>query len=175
MNEIGIRQAPYSSRAAIIAHYSLPSSPWRYLITELLMKTVTLLLLSLLLASCARHTNSAENRLSDTAKRQQAYADDLANEYVDCIDGINERTAVEKYAEKHTRRNAVMESCHQEATSFTIVQEQAYDNACRVSGKAMTTCESEAVSKAKRDTEKLLQEASQHIDRTSAAHRSYAE
>lgn len=141
------------------------------------MKIATLPLLALLMAGCTatHHTDSAQSRFADTAERQQASADDLANDYVDCIEGINDRTAIEKYAGNHTRRDAVMESCNEAANRFTIVQEQAYDNACRASGKSVTACDNEAVSKAKRDTDKLLLEARQHIDKTSAAHRAYAE
>lgn len=138
------------------------------------MKAFALLFIPLLLASCATHTpGSAQERLTDTSRHQQAAADDLASEYLSCIKSIDSKTAVENYADKHTRRDVVLESCREEATRFTIVQEQAYGNACLAAGKNSTNCDSEAVNRARRDTDKLQREASERIDRTTAARRSY--
>ena len=137
------------------------------------MKT-TLLMITVLMAGCAsHHTDSVNAKFADTAKRQQASADSLTDDYVDCIDDINHKTAVENYTNKNTRREVVLESCREEATRFTILQEQAYDNACRASGKDATSCDNQAVSKAKRDTDALLQKARKRIDQTSAARRAY--
>jgi hypothetical protein len=139
-------------------------------------QTALILCATLLLVGCAtRHADTAQGRQAETAERQQTSADALANDYVDCISNINDSTAVEKYAGSNTRRDAVMESCREEATRFTIVQEQAYDNACRAAGHNSAQCDSQAVSKAKRDTDKLLQEARQHIDKTSGVRRTYPE
>jgi PBP1b-binding outer membrane lipoprotein LpoB len=143
------------------------------------MKTATLLMITVLMAGCASHhadsanADSAKNKLEDTAKRQQASADSLTDDYMDCIDDINHKTAVENYTDKNTRREVVLESCREEATRFTILQEQAYDNACRASGKDATSCDNQAVSKAKRDTDALLQKAHKRIDQTSAARHAY--
>lgn len=127
-----------------------------------------------LVASCANHSSSsAQDRLTDTSRQQQAAADDLGREYQSCIKSINAKTAVENYADKHTRRDVVLESCREESTRFTIVQEQAYDNACLATGKNSSACDNEAVSKTKRDADKMQQEASERIDRTTAARRSY--
>ena len=97
----------------------------------------------------------------------------MADDYLDCIKSINHKTAVENYTDKNTRREVVLESCREEATRFTILQEQAYDNACQASGKTSTSCDAEAVSKAKQDTDALLQKAQKRIDETSATRRSY--
>lgn len=136
------------------------------------MKTAALLFLALLLTGC-HHADSAQTRLTDTAERQQASADGLTDDYLDCIDNINHKTAVENYTDKNTRREVVLESCREEATRFTILQEQAYDNACRASGKDAISCDNQAVSKAKRDTDALLQKARTRIDQTSAARHSW--
>ena len=135
------------------------------------MKTAALLMITLvLMAGCAsHHADSANAKLEDTAKRQQASADSLSDDYLDCIESINHETAVENYTNKSTRREVVLASCREEATRFTILQEQAYDNACRAAGKDITSCDSQAVSKAKRDTDALLQKASKRVDETSAA------
>ena len=138
------------------------------------MRLTSLLLIPLYLAACATHHNdTAQEKLATNAERQQSYADDLTQEYLDCIDSIDGKTAIESYANKNTRRDVIMESCSTEATRFTIVQKQAYDNACRVSGKSSASCDAEAVSKGKRDTDLLLQEARKRIDRTSASYRQY--
>ena len=127
------------------------------------------------MAGCAsHHADSARAKLEETAKRQQASAESLSDDYMDCIDNINQKTAVENYANKNTRREVVLESCREESTRFTILQEQAYDNACRASGKDnATSCDNQAVSKAKRDTDALLQKARKRIDQTSAARHVY--
>ena len=138
------------------------------------MKTATLLMITALIVGCAsRHADSTQTRLADTSERQQADADNLTDDYLDCINSINHKTAVENYTNKNTRREVVLESCREEATRFTILQEQAYDNACRASGKDVTSCDNQAVSKAKRDTDALLQKARKRIDQTSAARHVY--
>lgn len=138
------------------------------------MKSVAILFIPLLLGACASQDSSpAQNKFAETAKRQQGAADDLADEYLACIKNIDSKTAVENYADKHTRRDVVLESCREEATRFTIVQEQAYDNACLAAGRDRSSCDKEAVSKTQRDADKLQREASERIDRTTAARRSY--
>lgn len=133
-----------------------------------------LLVVSLLPGACATHDSSpAQNKLAETSRRQQAAADDLADEYLACVRSIDNKTAIENYADKHTRRDVVLESCREEAARFTIVQEQAYDNACLAAGKERSLCDSEAVSKTRRDADKMQHEASERIDRTTAARRSY--
>jgi len=140
------------------------------------MKTATLLLITVLMAGCTfRHADSAQTRLEDTAKRQQASAESLTDDYMDCIDSINHKTAVENYTDKSTRREVVLESCREEATRFTILQEHAYYNACQATGKSSTSCDNEAVSKAKRDTDAILQKANKRVDETSAARHSYSQ
>jgi hypothetical protein len=136
--------------------------------------SIPLLLIPLLLAACAGHSaGSAIDRLTETSRQQQATADDLSSEYQSCIRSIDDKTAVENYADKHTRRDVVLESCREEATRFTIVQEQAYDNACLAAGKNSSACDNEAVNKTKRDADKMQQRASERIDRTPAARHSY--
>ena len=138
------------------------------------MKTATLIVITVLMAGCASHqADSASARLEDTAERQQASADSLTDDYMDCVDSINKKTAVENYTNKSTRREVVLESCREESMRFTILQEQAYDNTCRASGQDVTSCDNQAVSKAKRDTNALLQKASKRIDETSAARHNY--
>lgn len=142
---------------------------------EALMKFVALLLLpSFFIAGCAlHHADSAQTRFSDIAAHQQGEAERQADEYMDCIESIDHKTAVENYADKNTRRDVVLESCREEITRFTILQEQAYDNACRASGKNLTACDNEAVSKTRRDADKIQLNASQRIDQTTAARHSW--
>ncbi|HSC74712.1 MAG TPA: hypothetical protein VLB90_00565 [Pseudomonadales bacterium] len=139
------------------------------------MKSVVLLLLSFpLMTGCAfHHADSAQSRFSDTAERQQSESNHQADEYLDCVGSIDHKTAVENYTDKNTRREVVLESCREEITRFTILQEQAYDNTCRSSGKDATACDNEAVSKARHDTDVLLQKASERVDHTTAARRNY--
>jgi hypothetical protein len=45
-----------------------------------------------------------------------------------------------------------------------MVQEQAFSNACANSDKGLQACDDEAVSKTKRETEKLKQKAIERVD-----------
>lgn len=123
------------------------------------MKTLTALFIPLFLAACASH--------GDPQTR-------LANEYLRCIGDINEKTATENFTDKDTRRDVVLESCRELSTRYTIKQEQVYINACLKTGVNGKTCDDEAVSKARRDTDILVQKASEHIDKTTAARRNYS-
>lgn len=136
------------------------------------MKPAVMSLICFLLLGCnSPSVDSVHTERGETGKRQQSEAESLKDQYQDCIDDINHKTAVENYTDKATRREVVMESCSEITTRFTIVQEQAYDNACRAAGRSLTVCDSEAVSKARLDTEGLLLKAREQIDRTSAARR----
>lgn len=107
------------------------------------------------------------------ARKQQASAERLADEYLDCTDRIDEKTAMESYANPAIRRDVVMESCREQETRFTIVQEQAYSNACLAAGKEAGSCDREAVTRARRDMADLQERARRQIDQTSAAARRY--
>ncbi len=112
-----------------------------------------------LLSAC-----SSQHGWGGKASQQQKRADRLADEYLDCIGLLIKKTAREKYADHITRRNVVLDSCQSSITPFTIVQEEAINDACLNSGKSSSVCDNEAVMKAHRDTEKLKQEARRRID-----------
>lgn len=117
--------------------------------------------------SCS--TGKGGSPLSLNAERQQSSADQLANEYIVCIKQIDDQSARENFADKNTRREMVLESCSELSNRFTIVQEQAYSNACLASGKDMKLCDAQAVSHARRETEALRQQAKLRVERTSAS------
>lgn len=114
-------------------------------------------------------TDKGGSPLSLNAERQQTSANQLADDYIVCIKQIDDQSARESFADKNTRREMVLESCSEFSNRFTIVQEQAYSNACLASGKDMKSCDTQAVSHARRETQVLQQQASQRIDRTSAS------
>jgi hypothetical protein len=122
------------------------------------MKAIALLCITLFLASCASHGDPQSK---------------LADEFLRCIGDINEKTATENFADKNTRRDVVLESCREFSNRYTIVQEQVYDNACLSAGKDSKACDDDAVHKARQDTDKLIQKASEHIDKTTATRRVY--
>lgn len=117
-------------------------------------------LVSCLITGCSTEPQG----LAGKASQQQKRADQLADEYLDCIDSLIQKTSREKYADHITRRNVILDSCQSSITPFTVVQEQAISNACINGGKNSQTCDNEAVSKARRDTEKLEQKARERID-----------
>lgn len=113
-----------------------------------------------LLPGCSTHTNG----LSGKALRQQHDADKLADDYLHCIDTLIKRTAREKYVDNNTRKNVVMDSCQDTLTPFTIVQEEAINNACVAAGNNSQACDGEAVRKTERKTMHLKQKAIARID-----------
>ena len=58
----------------------------------------------------------------------------------------------------------VLDSCQSSITPFTVVQEQAFSNACVNSSKSNSVCDDEAVNKARRETDKLEQKARERVD-----------
>lgn len=137
------------------------------------MKTAAPLLTALPLACLlvAGCTGPSSNSPQDTAARQQATAERLADNFLDCIADIDQKTAPESFTDPATRRAVVLESCREIALRHTMVQEQAYHNACLAAGRDDDSCDREAVSKTRRDSDQLQQRASQHIDHTSASAR----
>ncbi len=127
--------------------------------------TKALIPLTLALVTCLITACSTESQgLAGKAAQQQKRADQLADEYLDCITLLIKKTAREKYADHITRRNVVLDSCQSSITPFTVVQEQAISNTCINSGKSSQACDNEAVNTAQRDTEKLKQKAREYID-----------
>lgn len=129
---------------------------------------IALPLACLLAAGCA---GPLSNSPQDTAARQQATAERLADDFLDCIDDIDQKTAPESFTDPATRRTVVLESCREIALRHTMVQEQAYHNACLAAGRDSDSCDREAVSKARHDSDQLQQRARQQIDYTSASAR----
>jgi hypothetical protein len=138
------------SRCLIPSETAMPLAPASRLAT---------LFAALLLTAC-----TAPQGLAGKAAQQQKRADQLADEYLGCIESLIKKTAREKYADHITRRNVVLDSCQSSITPFTVVQEQAISNACMNAGKNSQMCDDEAVRKAQRDTEKLEQKARERID-----------
>lgn len=121
---------------------------------------IFVLTIGLSLTACS----TGSQGMTSKAAQQQNRADQLADEYLDCIRDLIEKTSREKYADRHTRRNVVLDSCQTSITPFTMVQEQAFSNACANSDKGLQACDDEAVSKTKRETEKLKQKAIERVD-----------
>lgn len=128
--------------------------------------TKNLIPLTAALVSCCLLTTCSTEQygLAGKASQQQKRADQLADEYLDCITSLIKKTSREKYADHITRRNVVLDSCQSSITPFTVVQEQAISNACANSGKNSQACDDEAVRQAQRDTAKLEQKARERID-----------
>ena len=128
----------------------------------------------ILLAAChGQQPDSVNEQLASTSQRQLADAEALQEEYLDCIKDLGQKTAMESYTDKNTRQVVVLESCSEIAARFTVVLEQGYDNACRAEDKAQSACDSEAVRKAKVDTDRLMLQARELINRTSASRRNH--
>lgn len=128
--------------------------------TRTSLSLILMLVIGLPLAACS----TAQHGLAGKASQQQKRADELADEYLDCIHTLIEKTSREKYADRRTRRNVVLDSCQSSITPFTVVQEQAFSNACVNSGKSNSVCDDEAVNKARRETDKLEQKARERVD-----------
>ncbi|MEZ5435703.1 MAG: hypothetical protein R3E67_03750 [Pseudomonadales bacterium] len=125
-----------------------------------LISLIFVLAIGLPLTACS----TGSQGMTGKAAQQQERADQLADEYLDCVHDLIEKTSREKYADRRTRRNVVLDSCQSTITPFTVVQEQAFSNACVNSGKSNSACDDEAVSKARRETDKLEQKARERVD-----------
>lgn len=108
---------------------------------------------------------------ANPAARQQASAEDAADEYRACIRDLDRRTATEAYTNATTRRDVVLESCREPLNRFAVVQEQAYSNACLALGNEAGQCDRDAVSRTSEASAQLQREAAAKVDRSSAAAR----
>jgi hypothetical protein len=141
--------------------------PMAHTLQELSVKAsalfpVTALFGCLLLTACQPASPSA---------RQQASAEAAADEYRACIRDLDRKTATEAYTNATTRRDVVLESCRESLNRFTVVQEQAYSNACLARGNDAGQCDRDAVRHTSEASEQLQHEAAARVDRSSAAAR----
>ncbi len=140
------------------------------------MKLSHLIVLPLcwLCCACAFHRDtsggSPEAKLAATAETQHQSARKLANSYLNCIEDIDHKTPLNSSTTANTRREVILESCHETYQHISIILEQAYDNDCHARGSHLSSsvCDDEAVRKAAQDMLKLAAQAKQLIQRREA-------